>query len=284
MDIAFLCPLWGSEQLPFETFLANAKHAGYEGVEVAFPKDPVQCAEMVAAIKHYNLVFVAQHWDTLTTDFTEHQRAYLARLSQLAETGPLFVNSHSGRDHFSFEQNKALLDAAEALSQSLGLPIYHETHRGRFNFAAHVTQQFLQAMPGLQLTADFSHWCCVAESLLEDQQEAVNAAIARSFHVHCRVGHSQGAQVVATGLPEYAEALERHLGWWVAIAQAALARGQRLLTFTAEFGPAPYMLPNPATGAPIANQWAQNVDIMRRVRARVQQTLAKSPVGSAARG
>ena len=266
MKVAFLCPLWGSELLPFDSFLARASAAGFDGVEVAFPEDRARCRDMVAAIEDFGLIHVAQHWDTFTTDFAAHQRRYLARLSQLAETRPLFINSHSGRDHFSFEQNLTLLAAADQLSAELGLPIYHETHRGRFNFACHVTGSYLDRKPDLKLTADFSHWCCVAESLLEDQEASLRKAIERSFHVHCRVGHIQGSQVIDPALPVYAEALARHLQWWASIAESARARGQQLLTFTAEFGPAPYMLPHPDRSGPIADQWTLNVWIMQRVR------------------
>ncbi|AFV00443.1 sugar phosphate isomerase/epimerase family protein [Simiduia agarivorans] len=271
MELLFLCPLWGSEQLPFTEFVANAKAAGYDGVEVAFPTDRKVCREWVAAIRDHDLCFVAQHWDTLTADYDKHGPVYLDRLSQLAETEPLFINSHSGRDHFSFIQNQALLASADGLSRRLGLPIYHETHRGRFNFAAHVTLQYLKALPDLKITADFSHWCCVAESLLADQPEALTLAIARSYHVHCRVGHSQGSQVTSLALPEYADALEQHLQWWAAITASARARGQKQLTFTSEFGPAPYMLNDPETGQPIADQWAMNVQVMQLVRERVQK-------------
>nr|WP_010132787.1 TIM barrel protein [Microbulbifer agarilyticus] len=275
MKVAYLCPFWGSEDMPFESFLAKARAAGYDGVEVAFPDDRGRCREMVAALQESGLIYVAQHWDTFTTDFTAHQHLYYPRLEQLAETGPLFINSHSGRDHFSLEENLLLLEGADRLSEELGLPIYHETHRGRFNFACHVTAAFVDAKPDLKLTADFSHWCCVAESLLEDQQEALQKAIQRSFHVHCRVGHIQGAQVMDPTMPIYARALERHLLWWLEIAAVAKARGQKILTFTAEFGPAPYMLPHPERAGPIANQWAQNVWIMEALR----RHLAQSGVG-----
>ncbi|WP_066965861.1 sugar phosphate isomerase/epimerase [Microbulbifer sp. Q7] len=270
MKLAFLCPLWGSEHLPFETFLRKARDAGYDGVEVAFPNDRGQCREMVAQLEESELLYVAQHWDTFTTDFDAHQRQFYGRLEQLAETQPLFINSHTGRDHFIISQNLALLSGADKLSAELGLPIYHETHRGRFNFACHVTAEYLALKPDLKLTADFSHWCCVAESLLQDQEEAMQKAIEHSFHVHCRVGHIQGSQVIDPALPVYAETLARHLQWWRAIAEAAQARGQALLTLTAEFGPAPYMLPHPDRDGPIADQWAHNCWIMERVRRELQ--------------
>lgn len=271
MKVAYLCPLWGSEDMPFEAFLAKVRSAGYDGVEVAFPEDRGRCREMVSALEESGLVYVAQHWDTFTTDFAAHQKQYYGRLEQLADTRPLFINSHSGRDHFSLEENLILLEGADRLSGELGLPIYHETHRGRFNFACHVTAAYIDAKPDLKLTADFSHWCCVAESLLQDQEAALKKAIQRSFHVHCRVGHMQGSQVIDPSLPEYAQTLERHLQWWGEIAEAARARGQVLLTFTAEFGPAPYMLPHPEREGPIANQWAQNIWIMAQIRARLNR-------------
>ena len=46
------------------------------------------------------------------------------------------------------------------------------------------------------------------------------------------------------------------------------AAGAELLTFTPEFGPAPYLQTLPYTQQPVADAWEQNVAMLRLLRAR----------------
>src|SRR5690606_31324112 len=133
-----------------------------------------------------------------------------------------------------------------------------ETHRGKFSFAAHITEQYLHRMPNLRLTLDASHWCNVAESLLEDQPGALTQAVNHTDHIHARVGYPQGPQVPDPRCPEWQETLQVHLGWWDRVAKLKNVGGG-VLTVTPEFGPFPYMVHSPADGKPLANQWALNV-------------------------
>src|SRR5690606_35819685 len=120
-------------------------------------------------------------------DFDGYLRNFRENLQQLAAYKPVLINCHTGKDHFSFEQNQALIQAAEEVSRESGIPILHETHRGRFSFAAHITRDYLNKIPGLRLTLDISHWCNVHESLLEDQDEAGSLAISREIgRASCR--------------------------------------------------------------------------------------------------
>ncbi|GAB1483119.1 hypothetical protein MASR2M78_19350 [Treponema sp.] len=50
-----------------------------------------------------------------------------------------------------------------------------------------------------------SRWCTVAESYLEDQKEAVDAALSRTDHIHARVGFPEGPQVGDPAAPEWEE-------------------------------------------------------------------------------
>jgi len=50
-----------------------------------------------------------------------------------------------------------LIDIAADIEQRTGIVIKHEMHRGKFNFAAHITSHFLEANPDIRMTADFSN-------------------------------------------------------------------------------------------------------------------------------
>jgi sugar phosphate isomerase/epimerase len=269
MKILFLCPLWGSSHLSFELFLEKVKKSRYDGVEIPLPMPDCPLREQILKeIEGQGLCFVAQHYETDHSDPAIHRSEYCRRLENLVGAKPLLVNSQTGKDWFSFEQNQQLIAAAQAISDKWGVKIVHETHRGKFSFNAQTTAKHLETDPNLRIAADFSHWCVVSESLLEDQAEAVSLAISRADHIHARIGYPEGPQVSDPRAPEWKQTLDVHLGWWDRIIERHKQRGTPVLTITPEFGPAPYMPALPYTGMPVASQWAINVYMMDLLRER----------------
>jgi sugar phosphate isomerase/epimerase len=269
MRLLFFCPYWGSESLGISEFCARAKSAGYDGIELSLALDDEgRRDELLRETRNQSLLLIAQHWETSRPDFSAHKLEYTRRLEWLAAARPLFINSQTGRDWFSFEQNRELLAVAADLASATELRILHETHRGKFSFAAGVTAAFLAADPALRISADFSHWCVVSESLLEDQGPSLDLAIERSDHIHARVGFAEAPQISEPRSPEHAEALAAHLGWWDRIVGLHRRRGTEFLTVTPEFGPWPYMPSLPYTRQPIADQWSLNRFMMDMLRER----------------
>jgi sugar phosphate isomerase/epimerase len=266
MDIKYFCPHWGSKHLDFNEFLSLVKKSGYDGVEISLPLDSAERALVGHSIKQNGLLHIAQHWETVTTDFQEHKKEYRQRLQNLAAANPLFINSQTGRDFFTFDQNAELIAIADEISGQTGVKIVHETHRGKFSFAAHVTLNYLNRLPDLRLGIDLSHWCAVAETFLDDQPEAVELAINRADHIHARVGFPEGPQIPDPRVPEWKEAVDIHVGWWKRIVDRNKAEGKSIFTITPEFGPYPYMTILPHTQQPIANQWEVNVYMMNMLK------------------
>ena len=268
MKLDFYCPLWGSENLPFDTLCAQAVDAGYDGLELYYPLgDEARRDHYLQALEKHRLKCIAQHWETIDSDVEKHIDEYRRRLEWTAEANPLFINSQTGRDWFSMEENQRIIAVAKQVAAESGVKIIHETHRGKFSFCAATTRRFLEADPDLRITADFSHWCNVSESLLEDQGEAIAMAIERTDHIHARVGHPQGPQVSDPRAPEWGEALGVHLAWWDAIVDRCVGQDAPL-TITPEFGPAPYMPLLAYTQQPVADQWEINVFMMNLLKER----------------
>ena len=269
MNIWFLAPRWGSEQVSPEAFLEKVKAAGYQGVEMPLPLDELERDRWISLLRQFNLRLVVQQWETERVSTLEDHLALLeAVIRSAAEAGPLFINSQTGKDYFTFEQNCRLLDLTAALEAETDIQIVHEIHRGRFSFHPLTILPYLDAYPHLRLAADLSHWCCVCSSYLQDQQSAVQKALSRAAHIHARVGFTEGPQVNDFRAPEWREALAHHLGWWdIAIAHQQRA-GASYCTITPEFGPNPYMPSLPYTRQPLADQWDLNVAMMALLRTR----------------
>ncbi|KXU38242.1 xylose isomerase [Cephaloticoccus primus] len=254
---------WG-----WDAFCQKVKQAGYDGVETALPSSHEERERMTAALREHGLALgiLCGYWGDPT--YPTHTQGYKTVLEEALPFKPDYINSQTGKDYYSFEQNKALLDLAETLSRASGIPIYHETHRSRFNFAAHITKEFLERIGHLSLTLDISHWCNVHESMLRDQQEAVALALSRTAHIHARVGHPHGPQVNDPAAPEWKNVLEQHLHWWDAVVAQHRTQGKAQLGITAEFGPPDYMPTLPYTRQPLADQWQANAFILNLLKAR----------------
>lgn len=269
MKIKFFAPEWGNT-LPFETFCQKVKSVGYDGVEMALPLDLGEKQEILAILEKYSLELIGQYWQSFEKNIDEHAQNYEKYLRHLISAKPVFINCQTGKDYFNFEQNKRLFDLAKSISQETGVKITHETHRGKSLFAANVTQEYLTKIPDLRICLDISHWCNVHESLLEDQPEAVDFAIAHTDHIHSRVGHSEGPQVNDPRAKEWSNELEKHLAWWDKVVETHKKNGTDL-TITTEFGPAPYMITVPHTQMPLANQYEINVFMMNLLKERYEK-------------
>ncbi|RZK41797.1 MAG: sugar phosphate isomerase/epimerase [Pedobacter sp.] len=259
MEINFYIPRWGNRHLSWADFSLKAKQAGYTGVEANLPADEAETTEMFDALHANGLSWIGQHFETATEDFDTHLTEYKYRLNALANAKPLFINSQTGKDFFTFEQNSQLIEIAAQVAKETGIVILHETHRGKFSFCTTSTMSYLQKYPDLKLTADFSHWCCVAESYLQNQASAVKLAISRAFHFHARVGFPGGPQVNNPSAPEWQEALNYHCEWWDAIVRNHLTLETNTLTITCEFGPYPYMPQLPFTQQDVSDLWEVNL-------------------------
>jgi sugar phosphate isomerase/epimerase len=268
-DIRILAPQWGNNDVPAAEFIARVIDAGFDGIEMSLPDDVSEREDWLRRIADAKLDLVVSQWQTVFHgEFLAHRAALQSLLTQACAARPLLVNSHTGKDFYTREQNEELIALADAIAREHGVPIVHEIHRSRFSGHPMLLRPYLERLPGLRLTADLSHWCTACESLLEDQPALLDAVLPRARHIHARVGHAQGPQVPDFRAPEYAAELAAHLGWWDRIVALRRAAGDAVLTITPEFGPAPYTFRLPYTQEPVADAWELNVAMAALLRGR----------------
>jgi sugar phosphate isomerase/epimerase len=272
MEILFFCPRWGCENQPWDDFFYQVKDAGFDGVEMGFPFTLSfdEKEEIKNGLKKYELKVIGQHWQTVEKDLATHKEVFKDHLYSLASLQPLFINSQTGKDYYTIEQNLSLIELANIISEDTGVEILHETHRGKWSFAAHITQQYLQLAPQLKITLDISHWCNVAESLLDDQEEAVQIAITQTHHLHARVGFNEGPQVIDPRAPENEMILNKHLQWWDQLIALKKKQQVKAFTITPEYGAPPYQQVMPYTKELISNQWDINCWMKDLLKSRYQ--------------
>ena len=265
MVVDFFCPRWGSEEIAWDIFLKNVKEAGYKGIEWFPFAEDTNMDEVVGLLKKYDLQFCIvmtvlgafENFDSYLLLLNEQLR-FLSNIGD-SDRGPLFISVQAGREYFTAEQVDSCLDCCIVIAEQTGVPVYQETHRNKWAYAAHVVPEKLKKNPDVMLTLDVSHWFCVSESYLEDQQEAVQIAINRTRHIHARVGHTQGSQVIDPALPEYAEALKSHLQIWDQWIKERKAEGATSCSITPEFGPPPYLVHRDNNISAQQQQWNLNI-------------------------
>lgn len=258
---------WG-RQISWDAFCEKTKAAGYDGIEVWYPTELQSKLELKEALDQYSLKVIFLAGTNKSLPFEEALIRYTENLMSLVAFDPVAVNCHTGNDFYTFEQNKAFIAAAIRIAKEHNIPIYHETHRGRFSYNLPDTKKYIKAIPDLKLTLDISHWMVVHESLLENQDAKMSEVLNRSHHIHARVGHAEGPQVNDPEAPEWKKAVDRHLDIWEKLIRQKW-QTQDVFTITTEFGPANYMPTLPYTKVPVADQWKANVFMMKQLKERL---------------
>ncbi|MCC3372069.1 sugar phosphate isomerase/epimerase [Cohnella sp. REN36] len=236
------------------TTFERIARAGYQGVECPLPvadQEPL----FRQLLREYGLSYIAQ----VLTDGPDHATSFDLQVKRASAFEPFFIVSQSGKDSDSPERQLAFFERALQTEAEIGIPVAHETHRGRALYTPWHAAYLLGRLERLKLNADFSHWCCVAESLLEEHEERMTLACRRSLHIHGRIGHREGPQVADPRAPEYGYELSVHEGWWKRVVMERISQGAEAVTFTPEFGPPGYMPTLPYTKQPIADLWELNL-------------------------
>ena len=267
-ELKLLATNWGFKGT-LDEYSAKVKKEGYDGIEIWWPTEQKVQDEMFNALKKYSLEvgFLTAGQES---NYNDHFNTFKKMIDTAATNKiqkPLYINCHSGRDYFSYEQGKTFIDHTTALTKSTGIRIFHETHRSRLLYSAPIAKHYMETIPELRITFDVSHWCNVHESLLEDQQETVDMTLKRADHIHARIGHAEGPQVNDPRAPEWEDAVKAHFAWWDKIVDLKKQKGE-VLTILTEFGPPDYMPTLPYTRQPLADQWAVNVYMMQLLRKR----------------
>lgn len=256
MEIRIFQALWGLEG-SYAELMKRASEEKYAGIEAPLP--PIGEEEAFKELLEVNnLDYIAQ---IVTSQ--DHAASFVAQLERAAGFKPLLVVSHSAKDAMPIKEQLDFFKVALEAERHVGIPVGHETHRSRAMFTPWATAALLRELPDLRITADFSHWCCVTESMLEDYQDDLSLAAERTIHIHARIGHAQGPQIPHPAANEYDYERNAFKQWWGDILRQRSLNGAAYATVTPEFGPPGYMPTLPFTRQPVAdlrevNAWMAN--------------------------
>ena len=258
---------WGFEGTP-EAFIKKAKASGYDGIEIWSPTNKKEQIRISKLLKEENMKVIYLCGSDPNLSFEKGLAVYKKYLKNTFELNPIAINSHTGSDFYSFSQNMAFIEEATKLSKQYKIPVYHETHRGRFSYSLPKTIEYIEKNKDLVLTLDISHWMVVHESLLLKRTDLLEKIIERSNHIHARVGFEEGPQVNDPSAPEWKSVVKRHTDIWSSVVKK-ITSNNKIPTITTEFGPPNYMPTLPITQEPISDQWKANLYIMKILKKRL---------------
>lgn len=250
MRLLLMRHLWGVNGV-WEELFPKFKQLGYHGVEAAVPPaaDRIRLREL---LDMHGLDYIPQIF-TAGASVSEHIESFRRQIELAQSLKPRLINAHSGQDAWDESDSALFYEKALVIQAELKASVAHETHRGRVFFNPWITSRMLARFPDLQLCCDFSHWVCVGERLLDDQEMILRQCAQHCRHLHARVGYEQGPQVPDPRAPEYQVHLAAHERWWQTIWDAQSARGDSTTTLTPEFGPPPYQHTLPFTNTPVSD-------------------------------
>jgi len=257
--------LW-TNGFDLDAALADCRSGEFDGVEGPVPEDASLRRTFAEKLRHSGVPFIAEittggGYVPTVSDPARHLAEFRRKAATALDCAPQFVTVLAGCDAWPVACCIDFYGDAIAAAHELGVTASFETHRSRPTFHPWATDALLAQLPALELTCDFSHWCCVCERLvLDGEPDLLARCAARARHIHARVGYEQGPQVPHPAAPEYYAALTAHERWWRVLWAAQEETGREFSTMTPEFGPDGYLQAQPFTAQPAAdldeiNRW-----------------------------
>ena len=252
MELRIFRHLWGITE-PWETLFPKIHDLRYYGIEHILPEESERI-RFRSQLNLHGFDYIAQIV-TVGDSVTDHIKSFRRTIEDAITMKPRLINCHSGCDWFSEEEALRYFSEALECEAKVGIPVAHETHRGRILYNPWITERLLKQLPELRLSCDFSHWVVVSERLLEKETEIIAQCAERCIHVHARVGYEEGPQVPDPRAPEYERHVLAHERWWRMVWDAQERRGMSESTLTPEFGAPDYLHTFPYSMTPVADLW-----------------------------
>ncbi len=262
-----MVPLEWKMNASMEALLEKIAEAGFAGVEFIAPARREDEGPFLRKLEALKLQFIGQ----VSTSGSDHAGSFNDKVKRISQLAPRLIVSQSAKDSMPYDAQLEFFECALEIERQAGIPVAHETHRGRAMFTPWTTARLLRELPELKIAADFSHWVVACERLPVDESKDIKLALDRAIHIHGRVGYPEGPQVPDPRDPWASHYVETHLGWWEEIVRNRLFAGSDEVTFTPEFGPPDYLHTHPFTGQPVADTWDINLWMLQRFLAKLKE-------------
>jgi sugar phosphate isomerase/epimerase len=224
--------------------------AGYNGINGRLPEGE-EAERWHQLLEQYNLSYSVNAYPKTTEDLD----VFLCKAKSFGRVD--FVNVQVMKPFLVGEQAVRLLTEMLEISWSAGIPAYIETHRGTITQDLLRTMEYVQRLPDLGLTIDFSHYVVGGEmcTVSDEAEELLQTLLPRTKSIHARVSNGEQVQVEVpvpeSAGEEYADdgesgqpMLKHFQRWWLSGMHSwrQAAQAGEVLPFVCELGPPPYAI------------------------------------------
>ncbi|NGP45245.1 sugar phosphate isomerase/epimerase [Bacillaceae bacterium SIJ1] len=236
---------------------------GFTGINGFLPP-PEKASQWQEWMEQHSLTFSINAYPTNAHDM----EAFLDKALEYSGDISL-INAQVKAPFCTGEHAIALLDRIHTLSRQAKLPVLVETHRGTITQDLLRTVEYVERLPDLPLTIDFSHYVLTGEMHVVSQEAEVyfQRLLQQTECIHGRISNGEQIQVRLNADGGH-ERLNDFSHWWQSGMRAWRTRhSSGCFPFVCELGPPPYALVDEATDEK-AIRWKQSLqlaDIARRL-------------------
>lgn len=225
--------------------------------------------ETRSLLNHFQLRLIAQGWARTAEDAV----VYLQRAVDLRAAA---LNLQLGHAYLSLQEAVDLIGEVQRASDTYGIPLLLETHRGCLTQDLFRTSELLAACPETIMALDLSHYILAAETLSGSEElfhRYLAPVLARTALIHGRISNGQVIQVAANSVDDetFLTVWQRTMRLWLEDAPAGA-----VFIFEPELGPPPYAI-LARDGVEISDRAKQSRTLIRFARNAWARATANSP-------
>ncbi|MCS7458664.1 TIM barrel protein [Paenibacillus doosanensis] len=263
----------GEREWTVEEKFEKIAEAGFTGILSGIPA-PEEQDRWHRLLEEYNLSFGTHAFPYRREDLTPVLR-------DAKQFGAQYVNAQVMDSFVIGDEAIRLLQSLTEEAAVHGVPFMVETHRARVTQDLHRTADYVNAIPGLRLTIDFSHYVVAGEmthsGIIEKAEPLLDTLLRRTSALHGRVSNGEQVQVDIGPNGEHGM-VEHYLRWWSKGIAYWLQEAQPgdVLPFVSELGPPGYAITSDGYScgrAEISDRWQQAL-VFKRLAEEAWRTAA----------
>ncbi|MGM7724103.1 sugar phosphate isomerase/epimerase family protein [Metabacillus sp. Hm71] len=243
----------GTREWTMEEKFEKIAEAGFTGIMGSLPDDH-EAEKWRRLLDEYQFSFGIHSFPSKKEDLQP-------LIKKAKEFGVQYINSQVMDDFTIGDDAIQLLKDLVAEAKKENILYFVETHRGRITQDLIRTVHYVNEIPDLRLTIDFSHYVLAGEGCYSEKaEECLDILLKRTSSIHARVSNGQQIQVDIG--PEGKHPMtDRFVGWWEKGMSYWLkeAKPGDVLPLVCELGPPDYSITHYSNLTPkeISDRWEQ---------------------------